>query len=312
MRKIIIPENLNIRIDKFLVRNFFSNVPRAEIIRKINSGDILVNNQIVKPNYHLKKADIIEITARKILRQIQPNPEIKLEIIFQNNDFLVINKPAGISVHPLNFTDKNTLASGLLAKFPEIKNIGDKSVGSKLRPGIVHRLDKETSGVMLVAKNQKTFTALKKMFQKRTIEKKYLAWVYGQISPSEGTIEKALSRSKNYKKQIIAKDNSLRQSRTAATYYKVKKTIADFSLVEVFPKTGRTHQIRIHLQSIEHPLVGDKLYKTSKKIRKISTGRQLLHAEKISFTLKGKNFEFQAPIPSDFSYFLKGLESGCS
>jgi 23S rRNA pseudouridine1911/1915/1917 synthase len=307
MKKIIIPENLNIRIDKFLVWNFFSNGPRAEIIRKINSGDILVNQKIVKPSYHLKKSDVVEITTRKILRQIHPNPEIKLEIIFQNKDFLVINKPAGIAVHPLNFSDNTTLVSGLVDKFPEIKNIGDKSSGSKLRPGIVHRLDKDTSGVMLVAKNQKTFTALKKIFQKRKIEKKYLAWVYGQVSPTEGLIEKALSRSKNYKKQTIAKENSILKSRTAVTYYKVKKTIEDFSLLDVFPKTGRTHQIRIHLASIGHPVVGDKLYKAPKKLRKISAGRQLLHAAKISLSLKDKNFEFQAPIPSDFSYFLKEL-----
>jgi 23S rRNA pseudouridine1911/1915/1917 synthase len=312
MQKIIIPENLAIRLDKFLLRNFFSNCPRAEIIRKIKRGDILVNKKIVKPSYHLKKADLIGINLRKLPRQIQPNPEIKLEIIFQNNDFLVINKPAGLAVHPVSFSDNQTLVSGLLAKFPDIKNIGDKSNGSKLRPGIVHRLDKETSGVMLVAKNQKTFTALKKMFQARTIEKKYLAWVYGKISEKEGLIEKALSRSKNYKKQIIAKENSARKTRAASTYYKVKKTTACFSLLEVFPKTGRTHQIRIHLASLGHPVVGDKLYKAPKKLRKISARRQLLHAEKISFSLKGKNFDFQAPLPEDFSCFLKGLEGGCS
>jgi 23S rRNA pseudouridine1911/1915/1917 synthase len=312
MQKIIIPENLNIRLDKFLVRDFFSNGSRSEIIRKINCGDILVNQKTVKPNYHLKKADQLVITSRKILRQIQPNPEIKLQVIFQNNDFLVINKPAGLSVHPVKFIDNQTLVSGLLAQFSEIKNVGDKSRDSKLRPGIVHRLDKETSGVILIARNQKTFTTFKKMFRERKIEKQYLSWVYGQLSPREGLIEKALSRSKNYKKQTIAKVNSLRKSRTAVTYYKVKKVLADFSLVEVAPKTGRTHQIRIHLASLGHPVVGDKLYKAPRKLRKISAGRQLLHAAKISFSLEGKNFVFQAPLPSDFSHFIKELEGDCS
>lgn len=312
MQKIIIPENLNIRIDKFLVRNFFSDSPRAEIIRNIKEGGILVNKKIVKPSYYLKKTDLIEINLKKVPKNIQPNSEIKFGVIFQNKDFLVINKPAGLSVHPLNFTDNQTLVSGLVAQFPEIKTVSDKSKDSKLRPGIVHRLDKETSGVMLVAKNQKTFTALKKMFQKRKIEKKYLAWVYGQISPKKGLIEKALSRSGNYKKQVIAKENSSRKSRTAVTYYKVKKNIADFSLLEVFPKTGRTHQIRIHLQSIGHHVVGDKIYKNKQTASLSGVDRQLLHAEKISFTLKGKKFEFQAPLPSDFSYFLKRLKSGCS
>ncbi|MBU2028912.1 RluA family pseudouridine synthase [Patescibacteria group bacterium] len=310
MQKIIIPENLDIRIDKFLLRNFFSNIPRTEIIRKIKRGDILVNKKIVKPNYHLKKANLVEINLKKPPKNIQPNSKIKFEIIFRNNDFLVINKPAGLTVHPLNFSDNTTLVSGLLAQFPEIKNIGDKSVGSKLRPGIVHRLDKETSGVMLVAKNQKTFTAFKKMFQQRKIEKHYLAWVYGQVFPQEGTIEKALSRSKNYKKQIIAKANSLRQSRTAVTYYKVKKIVDYFSLLEVFPKTGRTHQIRIHLASLGHPVVGDKLYKAPQKLRKISAERQLLHAERIIFSLGGKTFAFQVASPQDFSYFSKSLLTG--
>jgi len=312
MKKIIIPENLNIRIDKFLVRNFFSNSPRMEIIRHIKNGFILINKKIVKPSYHLKAGDLVEIKIVKTPQKIQPNKNIVIEIIFQNNNFLVINKPAGLSVHPLNFSDNATLVSGLLAQFPEIKNIGDKSTGAKLRPGIVHRLDKDTSGVMIVAKNQKTFTALKKMFQQRKIEKKYLAWVYGQVSPREGLIEKALSRSKNYKKQVVAKENSIHKSRTAITYYKIREIASDFSLLEVFPKTGRTHQIRIHLASIGHPVVGDKLYKAPKKLRKILAERQLLHAAKISFSLKDKNFEFQAPIPSDFSYFLKGLESSRS
>jgi len=191
------------RIDKFLVRNFFSNSPRMEIIRNIKNGSILINKKIVKPSYHLKAGDLVEMKIIKAPQKIQPNEEIKIDIIFQNNNLLVINKPAGIAVHPLNFFDNTTLVSGLMAQFPEIKNIGDKSIGSKLRPGIVHRLDKDTSGIMLVARNQKTFTALKKMFQARKIEKKYLAWVYGQISPQEGIIEKALSRSKNYKKQVI-------------------------------------------------------------------------------------------------------------
>jgi 23S rRNA pseudouridine1911/1915/1917 synthase len=199
-----------------------------------------------------------------------------------------------------------------VAQFPEIKNIGDKSSDSKLRPGIVHRLDKDTSGIMLIARNQKTFTALKKMFQKRKIEKQYLAWVYGQFLEKEGIIEKALSRSKNYKKQVISKENSVRKSRTAITYYKVKKIASDFSLLEVFPKTGRTHQIRIHLQSIGHPIVGDKLYKDKKNIDLPRINRQLLHAEKIQFSLNGEDFSFQAPLPEDFSYFLKKLKSACS
>jgi 23S rRNA pseudouridine1911/1915/1917 synthase len=304
MKKIIIPENLNIRIDKFLLRNFFSNSPRNEIIRNIKEGSILVNKKIVKPSYHLKRGDLVEAGLKKIPQKIQSNAEIKIEIIFQNKDFLVINKPAGISVHPLNFTDTDTLVNVLLAKFPEIKSIGDKSSGSKLRPGIVHRLDKETSGVILVARNQKTFTALKKMFQARKIEKKYLAWVYGQIFEKEGLIEKALSRSRNYKKQIIAKENSIRKIREASTYYKVKKTIDHFSLLEVFPKTGRTHQIRIHLQSIGHPLVGDKIYKNKQNLPLPKVNRQLLHSERIKFLLNGKNFSFQAPPPQDFSNFL--------
>jgi len=219
-----------------------------------------------------------------------------LIIIFQNKDFIVIDKPAGLAVHSgVNISEK-TLVDFLLEKFPELKNVGDDP---KLRPGIVHRLDKETSGLMIVARNQKTFEYLKELFKNRKVEKKYLALVHGKLNEKEGQIEGEMGRSKrDFRKQSLVRGKiNVRKERYSLTHYKVKKEFDDCSLLEVFPKTGRTHQIRVHLHSIGHPIVGDKKY-TFKKYKKKSAARMFLHAAEISFPgPKGEQYTFQSQLP---------------
>lgn len=313
MKKIVIKkENTGQRLDKFLVKEVFCNekITRGEIIREIKSGKILLNGKNVKASYILKEEDKITITSfhppagGPIYNKIVPNKNIKIKIIFENNDFLVIDKPAGIQIHPDAHEKENTVVNWLIAKYPKIKTVHDSSREAELRPGIVHRLDKDTSGVMVMAKNQKTFNALKKLFQSRKVKKTYMAIVQGILKEKIGTIETSLAKAANYKKQIIASSRTKTKIRPAFTGYSVLQEFKGYSLVEAYIKTGRTHQIRIHLWSIGHPVVGDQLYR-SKGFGNNLAERQLLHAEKIGFKLGGKDFNFQSPLPKDIRDFIK-------
>lgn len=226
-----------------------------------------------------------------------------MKIIFQNKDFIVVDKPAGLVVHSGVGTKEKTLVDFLAEKFPEIKNVGDDTGA---RPGIVHRLDKETSGVMIVARNQKAFEYLKNLFKNRKIEKRYLALVHGKLKEKEGKIEGEMGRSRrDFRKQTLAKGKVIvRKERYSLTHYKVIKELDDYSLLEVFPKTGRMHQIRVHLHSIGHPIVGDQKY-TFKKFKKMNFPRMFLHASEISFSsLDGKREKFSSPLPRDFFQYL--------
>jgi len=291
------------RIDKFLKKGIFfdDKITRGEIIRNIKSGNVLVNGKEIKPSYILKENDKVEINIEEKNKKIATNKDIKLKIIFKNNYFVVVNKPAGLKVHPNNFNETDTLVNGLLSKFPEIENVGEE----KLRPGIVHRLDKDTSGLMVVARNQKTFEELKKKFQDREVEKKYLAIVYGHLENKEGKIEAPIARAMNYKKQKIAQGRVRGKIRPAVTLYKVLKNLGKFDLVEAQPKTGRMHQIRVHLASIGHPVVGDEKYKRKEFKDLPSAKRQMLHAKELKFNLEGKEYNFSAEPPADFAEFLK-------
>lgn len=234
--------------------------------------------------------------------------KINFEIIFQDNNIIVINKPAGLKVHPNSFAETNTLVNGLLSKFPEIKNVSDSSIGSEFRPGIVHRLDQDTSGTMVVARNQKSFESLKKLFQTKKIVKKYLALVIGKLKNKQDVIEKSIAKSSSYKKQVIAGKKTRTKILEAITQYNVKQEFSNFSLVEAWPKTGRTHQIRIHFFSLGNPVAGDKKYRLKKNIGLILPPRQLLHAQTLDFELFGRKYSLEAKLPQDFSQFLTKLQ----
>jgi len=227
------------------------------------------------------------------------------KIIFEDKDFLIINKPANISVHPLKSLEEKTLVSLLINLYPEIKKIDDPPA-SRLRPGIVHRLDKDVSGLMIIARNQKSFEHFKKEFKNRRIEKEYLALVHGHLPKEKGVITLPLTRSK--KGITLAKKIDLEKIKEAWTEYEVLKNFKNFSLLKIKTRTGRTHQIRVHSKTIGHPIVGDEKYKI-KRQKVIPLGRIFLHAYKLGFyDLKGHWQEFKIDLPIELKNFLKKCE----
>ena len=240
--------------------------------------------------------------------KLEPDSGIPLNIIYEDKDIVVLNKQAGISVHPSENEPNKTLVNALIAKYLEIKNIGE----DPLRPGIVHRLDKDTSGLLVVAKNQKTFEFLKKQWQDGQVVKKYLALVSGCLNKEKGEIKSELTRSsKDFRKRMVVrpekqKDKEIK-GKLAVTEYKVIKKYKDFSLIEVYPKTGRTHQIRVHMASLGHPVAGDKIYGKSKEKPEGLT-RQFLHAFYLKFSLSAGPLVFEADLPSDLEQVLVKLD----
>lgn len=306
------------RLDKFLTAKFPS-FSRAYLKGQVKLGNFLVNGKKNKPSFLLSEDDQVKLAPRFTLpdtTKLIPNPAIKLNIIYEDNDVLVINKPAGLAVHPrqskggapLTEETDNTLVSGLLNYYPLLAKVGDPSTISgqvNIRPGIVHRLDKDTSGVLIIAKNQPSFDWLKKQFKERKVQKKYLALVQGSPKNIEGEISQSLARSpKNPAKQKISQGG-----REAITQYKVLKQFKKFSLLEVWPKTGRLHQIRVHLAWLGNPIVGDKKYSFKNQLLPKGLNRQFLHAAELQIILpNGQKKQFYSPLPTELTKIITQLE----
>lgn len=231
-----------------------------------------------------------------------------LKVIYEDNDILGIDKPAGISVYSEKQTAEKTLIDLILGKYPAIKNVGKTP-----RYGIVHRLDKDTSGVLLIAKNNQTLFFLQKEFKKRGVEKKYIALVAGIVKDNAGMIETLIGRSpKNAKKQkvYLPLEPGSAGKRTAITKYRVIKKFREYTLVEVFPQTGRKHQIRCHFNYINHPVVGDKMYGFKNRLSPKGLQRQFLHASYLKIKLpSGKIKEFRSELPEDLKKVLDNIRS---
>jgi 23S rRNA pseudouridine1911/1915/1917 synthase len=237
-----------------------------------------------------------------------PNFHLKFDIIFENEDFVIINKPAGIQVHPSAVEKEATVSNWALAHYPEIIDVHDSSTEAAMRPGIVHRLDKDTSGVMVIAKNIKTLLELKKLFSERKVSKTYSALVYGKVENETGRIDAPISRSASHKKQVAAARRTTQKIREAVTEYSVAKRFNNFTLLDVHPLTGRMHQIRVHCLHIGHPIVGDAKYNKQEFNLRTAPSRQLLHARSISFELFNEKYTFQAPLAEDFKTFLANID----
>ncbi len=237
-----------------------------------------------------------------------------IQIIYEDNDVLVVNKPAGLVVHSDGRTIEPTLSDWVLEKYPETKNVGESIVlsdGSEIKKhGIVHRLDRETSGVMLVAKNQESFLFLKRQFQDRKIRKVYRAIVYGTFREERGTLDKPIGKSRGDFRRFATGKDARGTLREAVTEYKVLYNAEGFSYIEVYPKTGRTHQIRVHMRSIGHPVMCDRLYAPRKECT-LGLNRVALHALSVDFALRGnRRLRVEAPLPDDLKLALGQI--GCT
>ncbi|OGY22045.1 MAG: hypothetical protein A2113_02415 [Candidatus Woykebacteria bacterium GWA1_44_8] len=287
---------LETRLDKFLASKI-KVLTRSQAKKLIKLGVILVNNQETSPDYKLVRGDTIKVDIPPPLPTALKPEAIPLKIIYQDESLLVVDKEAGMVVHPTLDHPSATLVNALLH---HLKNV--PGVGESLRPGIVHRLDKGTSGLLVVAKTRQALEALKDQFKSRTVVKRYLALVSKVPQPPAGRIDKPLERHKiNRKKFTVSLDG-----REAVTEYKVLKTYNhSYTLVEVEPKTGRTHQVRVHLASIGHPIVGDKLYGGR------AAARLFLHAAYLEFTHPetGKRVSFSSELPKELVDILSKVES---
>ncbi len=243
---------------------------------------------------------------------MEENPLLKkISILFEDRDVVVIDKPAGLLVHPDGKTKEQTLCDWISALYPETKGVGEPltlSSGEVIdRPGIVHRIDRETSGILLVARNQKSFLFFKKQFQGHSVRKTYNAFVYGVLKEKTGTINMPIGRSKGDFRQYTSPERARGIMREALTHYIYKGGNSDFSFVELSPKTGRTHQLRVHMKFLGNPIVCDRLYAKQMSCA-LGFNRVALHARGLAFSaLNGERIALEAPLPGDFTEALKEL-----
>lgn len=285
-----------LRLDQFL-EVCCPDMTRSRLANMVRGGLAMINSLPAKPSQKVRLGDIVTLTIPPPTRLDLEPEDIPINILYEDADLLVVDKPWGLTVHPSPGHPSQTLVNGLLALRPNFSGIGGVE-----RPGIVHRLDKDTSGLMLVAKNDAAHHSLAMQLQKRIIHKHYLALVWGKPNPPNGVVDAAIGRDRRNRKRMAV----IPEGRASVTHYETVEVFPGVSLVEVRPVTGRTHQIRVHLTSIGHPLVGDTLY-SNKKTDLVE--RQFLHAEKLAFELPstGKILEISSPLPSDLQQALDFL-----
>lgn len=297
----------NDRLDTFL-HTRYPMVSRGAIQRLLEQGEIRVNSGIVKPTHHPRAGDVVDVHWPDARPAEALPEEIPLEILHEDADLLVLNKPPGLVVHPAAGHEEHTLVNALLHHCA-----GQLSgIGGVARPGIVHRLDKDTSGCLVVAKNDFTHLALARQFAERDLEKIYLALLCGEVPKASGEIRAAIARHPSHRKRMAVTDGA---GRDAWTSYRVRQRLREATFVEAVLHTGRTHQIRVHFQHLGFPVVGDLTYGQRQNARLAElTGyaapRQMLHAHTLAFThpSTGKKMEFQVPPPGDFEEAVKALE----
>lgn len=284
------------RLDKFLAE-LYSHYSRSQMKQFLKAGSILVNQTIQKPSYLIQENDVITFEIEAVEEvTIEPEP-INLDIIYEDEDIIVLIKPTGMVVHPAPGHYSNTLVNALLYYTEHLSTLGGEE-----RPGIVHRLDKDTSGILVVAKDNNAHYHLKQQFKAKSTLREYVAIVYGYIKEDEGTINAPIMRSSIDRKKMAVDE----AGKEAVTHYQVIERLGNFTYVKCQLETGRTHQIRVHMSYMGHPIVGDDRYGPRKVIGKMG---QYLHAKKIGFNHPRTNewMVFEAPIPEYFEKYLEQL-----
>jgi len=297
-RVILQADRAGVRVDKYIAEAV-PDLSRAAVQRLMDEGRILVNGAAVKPSRRLELGDTISVLIPPPQTTEIVAETIPLDVVYEDSDIIVVNKPAGMVVHPAFGHVGGTLVNAVLAHCPDLSG-----VGGELRPGIVHRLDKDTSGLIVVAKGDTALRNLQAQFKGREVRKVYLALAEGHVTPATGLIDAPIGRDPKARKKmaVVAKGG-----REAQTEYQVRENYEAHTLVEAHPLTGRTHQIRIHMAFIGHPIAGDPIYGFRKQ--RARSPRLFLHAARLGFRLPGSGEwrEFQAPLPADLAAVLEDM-----
>ncbi len=292
-------EQIGQRLDRFLAP-LLPSLSRTNIQQLIADEVVLVKGKASKPGYALRRGDTVTI-----LRSTPVAPptdataqELPLDILYEDEDLLVLNKAPGMVVHPAPGHSDDTLVNALLARYPELQGVGEDG-----RPGIVHRLDKDTSGLIIIARNSRTLTTLIEQMQAHKIVKRYLALVEGDVAHDQGSIDAPIGRDTRNRQQMTI---TTRDSREARTHFRVLQRFTRHTLLLLQLETGRTHQIRVHLKAIGHPVVGDPVYGSGNAPKGFTLQRQFLHAYQLEFEhpITGKLIEIEAPLPKDLQNIL--------
>ena len=297
-KEIVVESNENKRTDAYISE--ITDYSRTAVQRLIDEEKITINGKIVKSSYKVQYGDRIEIEeepAKEIELKAQ---DIPLEILYEDNDIIVVNKPKGMVVHPANGNPDGTLVNAIMA----ICKDSLSGIGGEIRPGIVHRLDKNTSGAIIIAKNDKAHINLSEQLKKHKIKKTYIALVRGVVKENNASINMPIGRSKKDRKKMDVDKNG----KEAITHFKVMKRYKDCTLLEINIETGRTHQIRVHLSHIGYPIIGDDVYSNGKNRWNIEG--QCLHAKELDFKhpITGKQMHIEAELPEYFKKILEELD----
>ena len=298
------------RLDAFLAERI-EGWSRARLQRLIADADVLVNGRAVKASYKLRIDDEIEVELTPLPATAFAPENIPIDIVYEDDDLIVVNKPAGIVVHPAAGATAGTLANALAYHFQQLS-----TAAGKVRPGIVHRLDKGTSGLLVVAKTESVHEGLADQFRAREVFKSYVALVHGQVVKDSGEIDQPIARDPRHRTRMAV----VRGGRPALSIYRVRQRFDRFTLLDVELKTGRTHQIRVHLAWVKHPVVGDEVYGggrdntvTQPKLRALigRLGRQFLHAERLGFhhPRMHERLSFESPLPTDLQTVIDVLNA---
>ncbi len=295
----LVADEQNVRLDAYISKKY-DDISRTMVQKLIDEANILVNGKKEKASYKVQLNDVLEISLPEP-KEVNIKPEnIPIDIVYEDNDIVIVNKPKGLVVHPANGNPDGTLVNAIMAKCKSSLS----GIGGELRPGIVHRLDKDTSGLLIIAKNDKAHINMSEQIKNRKVKKIYIALVKGIVKENEATINMPIGRStKDRKKMAVRKDG-----KEAVTHFRVIKRYDKYTLLELKIDTGRTHQIRVHMAEIGHPVVGDMVYSNGKN--EFGVEGQMLHAKSLDFKhpITGKEMHVEAELPEYFKQVLEKIE----